>query len=221
MALRDLRRLRDGPSLTPLVLSAILFLPQAGPRGQAALDRGADYLTGFVNDEGKLKVADRELLFPVYTAASAARVVVLVRRDARTLRAQAAWLAYLRGRQLNEALGWKPSDPEYGGWGFSLDLPRKPAAGQPKELLHESNLAATIFALAALRSAKAPAADPAYAEALGFVERARTSATTRRPATPSSTMAGSSSSPVTPRKTRPGRPASTASTASGSVPTAP
>ncbi len=163
--------LRDGPSLTPLVMSAVLFLPQSGPQGQTALGNGADYLAGFVGNDGKLKVAPRELLFPVYTAASASRVVVLVQRNERTLRVQAAWLAYLRGRQLNEALGWNPSDPEYGGWGFSLDLPRKPAAGRPKELLHESNLAATIFALAALRSAKVPAADPAYAEALGFVKR--------------------------------------------------
>ncbi len=72
--------LRDGPSLTPLVMSAILFLPQSGPQGQAALGKGADYLAGFVSDEGKLKVGPRELLFPVYTAASASRVVVLVRR---------------------------------------------------------------------------------------------------------------------------------------------
>ncbi len=163
--------LRDGPSLTPLVMSAVLFLPQSGPQGQTALGNGADYLAGFVGNDGKLKVAPRELLFPVYTAASASRVVVLVRRNEQTLRVQAAWLAYLRDRQLNEALGWQPSDPEYGGWGFSLDVPRKPAPGRPKELLHESNLAATIFALAALRSAKAPAGDPAYAQALGFVKR--------------------------------------------------
>ena len=163
--------LRDGPSLTPLVMSALLFLPQSGAEGQAALRKGAEYLAGFVSDDGKLKIGPRELLFPVYTAASASRVLVLVERSPRYIRAQQAWLAYLRGRQLNESLGWKPSDLEYGGWGFSLDVPRKPAPGRPKELLHESNLAATVFALAALRSAKVPAADPAYAQALVFVKR--------------------------------------------------
>jgi hypothetical protein len=96
---------------------------------------------------------------------------VLVDRTPQYLRAQAAWLAYLRGRQLNEALGWQPADAEYGGWGYALDKPRKPAPGKPKELLHESNLAATVFALAALRSAKTPADDPAYAQALAFVKR--------------------------------------------------
>jgi squalene-hopene/tetraprenyl-beta-curcumene cyclase len=163
--------LRDGPSLTPLVMSGLLFLPESGAKGQAALRRGADYLAGFVGDDGQVKVGPRELLFPVYTAASASRVVVLVQRSPRNLGAQKAWLAYLRGRQLNQSLGWLPSDSEYGGWGFSLDVPRKPAPGKPKELLHESNLAATIFALAALRSAEVPLADPAYAQALVLVKR--------------------------------------------------
>ena len=163
--------MRDGPSLTPLVMSALLFLPQGGADGQAALGKGADYLASFAGADGRLKVQARELLFPVYTAASASRVLVLVRRSPRYVQAQQAWLAYLRGRQLNESLGWQPADPEYGGWGYALDVPRKPAGGEPKQLLHESNLAATVFALAALRSAKAPADDPAYAQALAFVKR--------------------------------------------------
>lgn len=163
--------MRDGPSLTPLVMSALLFLPQGGAEGQAALRKGAAYLAGFVGDDGRLKVRDRELLFPVYTAASSARVLVLVDPSPQNLRARQAWLGYLRQRQLNESLGWRPGDQEYGGWGYSLDVPRKPAAGGPKELLHESNLAATVFALAALRSAKVPGDDPAYSQALVFVKR--------------------------------------------------
>jgi squalene-hopene/tetraprenyl-beta-curcumene cyclase len=163
--------MRDGPSLTPLVMSALLFLPQAGAEGQAALHKGADYLAGFTGDDGRLKVQTRELLFPVYTAASASRVLVLVERSPRNVRAQQAWLAYLRGRQLNESLGWQPADPEYGGWGYAIDVPGKPAPGKPKELMHESNLAATVFALAGLRSAKVPASDPVFVQALGFVKR--------------------------------------------------
>jgi squalene-hopene/tetraprenyl-beta-curcumene cyclase len=163
--------MRDGPSLTPLVMSALLFLPQGGAEGQVVLSKGASYLAGFVGDDGRLKVQDRDLLFPVYTAASASRVLVLMDRSPRNVRAQQAWLAYLRGRQLNESLGWQPADSEYGGWGYALDLPRKPAPGKLKELRHESNLAATVFALAALRSAKTPAGDPAFAQALAFVKR--------------------------------------------------
>ncbi len=163
--------MRDGPSLTPLVMSALLFLPQAGAEGQTALSKGANYLAAFTGDDGRLKVQARELLFPVYTAASASRVLVLVNRSPRNVRAQQAWLAYLRGRQLNESLGWQPADAEYGGWGYALDVPRKPVAGRAKELMHESNLAATVFALAALRSAQVPLGDPAYAQALAFVKR--------------------------------------------------
>jgi hypothetical protein len=163
--------LRDGPSLTPLVISALLFLPQAGAEGRTAIRKGADYLADFVDAEGRLQVRAGELLFPVYTAAAASRVLVLVERSPRYLRAQQAWLAELRRRQLNESLGWQPADPEYGGWGYALDVPRKPAPGTPKELLHESNLGATVFALAALRSARVPAGDPAYAQALALVKR--------------------------------------------------
>ena len=38
------------------------------------------------------------------------------------LRAQQAWLAYLRDRQLTSALGWKKEEVEFGGWGFAARL---------------------------------------------------------------------------------------------------
>ncbi|MFH1264849.1 MAG: prenyltransferase/squalene oxidase repeat-containing protein [Planctomycetota bacterium] len=162
---------RDGPTLTPYVMSCLFYLPQAGPDAPAAYRRGVDYLAGFVDHDGRLDVGPRELLFPVYTAASASRVVVLQESGPRNEQAQEAWLAYLLRRQLNEALGWSRSDPEYGGWGFSLGVPEKPRPGELKERFFESNLAATIFGLAALRSAKVAQDDPAYRQALVFVRR--------------------------------------------------
>lgn len=163
---------KAGPSLTPLILSSLYFLPQAGrPNVRAAYRKGVVYLSGFVGSEGRLRVGPRELLFPVYTAASASRVVALEQKTPANLVAQQAWLAYLRSRQLNEHLGWRPADKEYGGWGFSMDLPRKPRPGQLRERFFESNLAATVFALAALRSAKVPPDDPAYSQAIAFVRR--------------------------------------------------
>jgi squalene-hopene/tetraprenyl-beta-curcumene cyclase len=98
-------------------------------------------------------------------------VIVLDSRTPERLRAQKAWLAYLRERQLAENLGWTPDDPEYGGWGFSLELPRKPAKGEPKKMMVESNMPSALFAIAALRSAKVPMTDPVYAKALSFVKR--------------------------------------------------
>jgi len=154
---------RDGPVLTPYVMSSLFFLPQGGPRGRKSFRRGADYLLGLAGRE--------DLPYPVLTATMASRVVVLETKDERRLRAQAAFLATARSRQLTEDLGWSPDDPEYGGWGFSIDPPRKPEPGRLRERFFESNLLATIFGLAALRSARVPPSDPAWAKALAFVKR--------------------------------------------------
>lgn len=163
--------LRLGPALTSYCMSSLFFIPQAGPEARAAYRKGADYLAGFVDAGGRFTVAPRELPYPVYTAASAARVIVLEQRSERNLHAQAAWLAYLRRRQLNEALGWSPEDAAYGGWGYSLEPPRKPAPGQLRDRFVESNLSATVFGLAALRSAKVPLSDPSYTQVLTFAKR--------------------------------------------------
>lgn len=162
---------RDGQTLTPYVMNCLFFLPQAGDETAASYRRGVDYLAGLVGDDGQIDLAGDQLLFPVYTAASASRAVALQDRTARNLRAQQAWLAVVRRRQLDESLGWAPDDPEYGGWGFSLRRPQKPAPGQLRERFFESNLSATIFALAALRSARMAPDDPAYRRALIFVGR--------------------------------------------------
>ncbi len=75
------------------------------------------------------------------------------------------------GINSTERLGWQPADPEYGGWGYSIQPPRRAREGESQGFLVESNLSATLFALAALRSARVPASDPAYAKALRFVTR--------------------------------------------------
>jgi squalene-hopene/tetraprenyl-beta-curcumene cyclase len=154
---------RDGPVLTPYVMSALFFLPQGGPAARESFRRGVQAL---------LEMSGREdLPYPVLTATMASRVVVLETKDERYLRAQAAFLALARSRQLTEDLGWSPDDPEYGGWGFSIEPPRKPEPGRLRERFFESNLLATIFGLAALRSARVPPSDPAWAKALAFVQR--------------------------------------------------
>jgi squalene-hopene/tetraprenyl-beta-curcumene cyclase len=163
--------LRDGPELTPYVMSYLFFVPDLGEAGRRSYRKGVDYLAGMVGKDGKVKLGPRGLNFPVYTAASASRVVKLQERSERNMRAHRAWLAYVRARQLNAALGWKKSDPEFGGWGFSLAPPRKPKRGELRGRFVESNLSATIFGIAALRSAKVPAADPGFRDALVFAKR--------------------------------------------------
>lgn len=163
--------MRDGLSQTPLVLSCLFFMPQGGNDVKSSYRRGAAYLTRWVGSDGRVKAKEREILFPVLSSASASRVVVLMDRNSTTLKAQQAWFAYMRERQLNRALGWEPSDPEFGGWGFALELPRKPAAGEMKDDFVESNMVATIFGIAALGSAKVPKDDPVWQDVLTFVQR--------------------------------------------------
>jgi squalene-hopene/tetraprenyl-beta-curcumene cyclase len=82
-----------------------------------------------------------------------------------------AWLARLRERQLNASLGWSRSDADFGGWGYSPAIPRKPAAGEMRGLGVESNLSATVFALGALRVSKVPSDEQLWQDALVFVDR--------------------------------------------------
>jgi hypothetical protein len=162
--------LKDGPSLTSLVVAA---LPLAiGPEGTAerllAYNKGQAYLARMARPDGTIDEGERGLSQPVYTAALA--VLGLTAGQSHP-RARDAWLKYLRERQLTEALGWDPSDKEYGGWGYCAVLPRKPAPGEARPPMLESNLSATTFALAALCGAKCPPDDPAVKAALVFVKR--------------------------------------------------
>ncbi|MGC8863547.1 MAG: hypothetical protein ACP5R5_12340, partial [Armatimonadota bacterium] len=163
---------KDGPSLTGLVLSAMFFMPQGGkPAMKQSFKRGADYLVRMVGEDGSIEAGEHGLNFPVLSAASASRVVVLLEKTPANLAAQQVWLKFMRSYQLNEKLGWSPSDPQFGGWGFSIKPPRKPKPGEIRESFAESNMVATIFAIGALRSAKIPADDPVWDDVLTFVVR--------------------------------------------------
>jgi len=162
---------REGPTLTPYVMSCLFFLPQAGEPGRQSFSRGVNYLVGFVGPDGRIRTPPDGMSYPVYTAAMASRVVVLQARTPQHRRAQSAWLDYLRERRLGPPLGWKPADREFGGWGFFGDIPRKPPQGQPRPMMCESNLSATLFGVAALRSAGAKAGEPIYGEILVFVKK--------------------------------------------------
>ncbi len=162
---------RDGPELTPHVLSCLYFLPQGGESVRPAFDRGASFKMKLVTKDGKIDPGPHGLNFPVFTAGAASRVVVLEKQDEPHLRARAAWLALLRERQLAEANGWEFRDLRYGGWGFSIDVPKRAGVGGDAGRFYESNLVATLYGIAALRSAKVPGDDPIYEKALTFVKR--------------------------------------------------
>jgi squalene-hopene/tetraprenyl-beta-curcumene cyclase len=156
---------RDGTSLTPLVLLALR--ESAPPAGEDEfLSRGRDQLAAMVRPDGSIDPGRDGINYPVYTAALAVRVLS---GSPKHKSARDTWLAELRRRQLDEANGWSPNDPAYGGWGYCHALPLKPKTGEFVPPLLESNLSATVYALDALHAAGVPADDPAYRKALSFV----------------------------------------------------
>ena len=164
---------KEGDALTPLVLTTLVELPQLPDDHHrlTAIASAKQYLIAMVDENRSVRPSQYGLAYPIYTAAGA--VIALSREtDPKSaLKARDAWLAYLRERQLSEALGWQPDDARYGGWGYSPDLPRKPTGEQPLGNLAEPNLSATVFALEALRAAGVAADDPAVQKALRFVRR--------------------------------------------------
>jgi squalene-hopene/tetraprenyl-beta-curcumene cyclase len=160
---------KDGPSLTPLVLETLLGLPPT-EKSEAACRKGAAYLARMVGPDGSINEGPHGLSYPVYTAVFSVRA--LSRPQMADFRpARDAWLRFLRQRQLTEDLGWQPADKQYGGWGYSSQIPGKPRLGEPIQPLTESNLSATTFALEALQAAGCSPDDPAFKKALIFVQR--------------------------------------------------
>lgn len=161
--------LRDGPTLTPYVMTCLYLIQRGEDRERAALSNGSAYLRGLID---AASAEPREPLGDaVYTAAPASWVAVLGGRTEENLRLQQAWVRYLRGRQLNASLGWDTNDPAFGGWGYAVPVPHKPGPGDFTPPLLGSNLSATVYALGALRCANVPMDDPAYGEILTFVKR--------------------------------------------------
>lgn len=166
---------KDGPSLSPLVLETLLGLPRT-KKLDVACGKGAAYLARLVRTDGTIDEGPRGLAYPVYTAVFSAlalsRPQMAELGDPGNFRhARDAWLRFLRQRQLTEELGWQPADKQYGGWGYSTQIPGKPRSGKPMPPLTESNLSATTFALEALRAVGCSPDDPAFRKARIFVER--------------------------------------------------
>jgi len=171
--------LRQGPALTPYVMSALWFLPRSGEAGEASYGRGVEYLARLWNEKGELDSGPYGLAYSVYTAASASRVVVLQDRSPRNLALQRRWFDLVRTRHLGRENGWTPADRSFGGWGYALSVPKKPGPDENRPPYLSSNLSATLFGVAALRSSKIPRDDPVWADVLVFVRRCQNYAGTK------------------------------------------
>jgi squalene-hopene/tetraprenyl-beta-curcumene cyclase len=161
--------MKDGPSLTPLVMETLMSGAQREGSAEACR-KGAAYLAGLVNPDSSINAGEYGLGYPLYTSAMAA-IILTKCGTPEFMKARDAWLKIVRERQLTEALGWRPSDAEYGGWGFSIKPPVPPQPGRRKEIFHESNLSATIFGIGALRVCEVPGREEALAKALIFEKR--------------------------------------------------
>jgi hypothetical protein len=155
---------KDPSVLTPFELNALETVKPIAVKDQ----RGLNYLVAMTRSDDSINASEQRLSYPIYTAAFTVGLLSKSHHDFQS-KARTAWTNELIGRQLDEKLGWQPSDPEYGGWGYSKDLPRKPAAGLRVLPGTESNLSATTFTLEALR--EAGAGEDVFRKAKQFLER--------------------------------------------------
>lgn len=165
--------LKDGPSLSPLVMRALMEQGEystLSPEAQKAWTKGKRYLIGLVDTKGRVKIGKGEPDILVVPAAAACRVLA-GEPDTPAQKAKAAWLRYVQSRRLSTQLGWKPDEAEFGGWSFSIRMPRKPPQGQTRDPYAASNLMATSFGIEALRATGTPSDAPLWKEVSNIVFR--------------------------------------------------
>ena len=199
---RTYGNMKDGASLTPPVLKALVF-PESG--AERAIARG---LAGLAAREPGSEDAPH-LDYPVYTSALA---VLLLSRDptAAERESRERWLAFLDTWQLDEDLGWRPEDPAYGGFGYALRPPRRPAPGEPAPDF-EADISSTLFALGAMRLAGREPEHPAIQKGLRLVERCQNLPLGDAPADPELDDGGFFFSPTNPLQNKAGESAVDAS----------
>jgi squalene-hopene/tetraprenyl-beta-curcumene cyclase len=161
---------KDGRALSPIVLSALLFVPPDDPKIRAAYDKGVDFVASLVNADGKVDPGRFGLGYPVYSAAGAI-LVLSVPVNARHAPAKEALVDFLWAHQLDESNGWTEKDWSYGGWGYFDGIPKKPKKNERRDELLSSNISSTLFAAGALTLAGVPRDHPRLKKALVFVKR--------------------------------------------------
>ena len=166
---------KHGDALTPLTIVALQRAPES-PEINAAIDRGIRWLMRYVIAQKGPKEAhaiDGELQYPVYTA-SLTIVALSDPRQSEYAKIRDAWVNFLLAHQFTTANGWNEGDWQFGGWGYSGIVPKKPPIGLPPAVL-EANLSATAHALMALSKAGIVKDHPSYERAYLLVRRCRNS----------------------------------------------
>jgi len=154
--------LRPGPAMTAFVLYTFTRLPEPLRSYYAeSMSRAARYLDVHINPEGIVGMEPSGPDYPNY-ATSLTIVSFVALRPPGWEESVARMVDYLKRAQLDETEGWKPEDPEYGGWGFG-------GPPRPKPDAHRLDISITRFALEALSAAQVPAGDPVWTRARRFL----------------------------------------------------
>ncbi len=157
--------LKDGPALTPHVAGTLTLL-NGNAETRTAFSSACAYIASQIR-RGTVDPGYLGFTYPAYIAAGAASVLAL-ENNPEHAGVRDEYIKLLRSQQLNDALGWKPTDTEYGGWSYAPRTPRRPA---DLSAHLDTNLSATLYAADALRLAGVPQSDLAWKGALAFVER--------------------------------------------------
>jgi squalene-hopene/tetraprenyl-beta-curcumene cyclase len=169
--------LRSGQSLTPLVLGALLRVPDATiPAPAGAVDRAIAFIARHTSADGAVGITGGDADYPNYATALAVDALAAAQRrlPAVAHRAKAGsrisdiapMVAHLRAQQFSEANGWTPEHTAYGGWGMGGAMRRPPDAGHV-------DLSMTRFVLEALRASGVDGSDPAMSRARVFLGRSQ------------------------------------------------
>jgi hypothetical protein len=141
---------REGDALTPLVIVALQRAPDS-EKTNAAIERGLAWMKKkFVRVDAFID-PESHFAYPVYTSALMVQALCDPRQQGSS-NLRLVWAEFLLFYQMTEARGWQPTDPQYGGWGYSGVVPYRPKDGPVPEAL-EANISATAYALWALRAA--------------------------------------------------------------------
>ena len=138
---------RDGDALTPLVLRALIALPDAPTECLASGSRWLESLTA-------AQTARTEpwegLRYPLFTASYSAQIFAH-QGDARRA---AFWAALIESLRLSPALNWPANSPACGAWGDAPAPPHLPPGEAAAPDMLAPNISATLLGLRALAAAR-------------------------------------------------------------------
>jgi squalene-hopene/tetraprenyl-beta-curcumene cyclase len=156
--------LRSGQSLTPLILGALLKVPDTVSAHSSSIDSALEFIKRNTDAQGALGRTDESSAdYPNYATSLAVSAIINTRRGGFDALAQ-SMIGQLRAQQFSEDNGWKRGDAAYGGWGMGGTIRRPPDAGHV-------DLSMTRCVMEALRESGVLPSDPTMARALVFLER--------------------------------------------------